>query len=97
MFHIDRVERLFRASCPSPLLHPSLGSALRASLRLFKFIPDEFVDPIEFSPVQSRRATPYYQPGRYTPCSRLRARKRRDITLCSANGQDRADQGSATC
>ena len=58
MFHIDRVERLLRASCPSPLLHPSLGSALRASLRLFKFIPDECVDPIEFSPVPRAGALP---------------------------------------
>jgi len=36
---------LFRASCPSPLLHPSMGFALRASLRLFKFDPVEFVGP----------------------------------------------------
>jgi hypothetical protein len=36
---------LFRASCPSPLLHPSMGFALRASLRLFKFDPVEFVRP----------------------------------------------------
>ncbi len=36
---------LFRASCPSPLLHPSMDFALRASLRLFKFDPVEFVGP----------------------------------------------------
>ena len=36
---------LLRASCPSPLLHPSMGSALRASLRLFKFDPVELVGP----------------------------------------------------
>ena len=36
---------LLRASCPPPLLHPSMGSALRASLRLFKFAPCKFAGP----------------------------------------------------
>ena len=41
------------------LQNKSMYSALLASLWLFKYIPDEFVDPIEFSLFQGIRATGY--------------------------------------
>ena len=41
---IGRDDRIYKMHpCISPLLHPTMGSALRASLQLFKFDPVEFV------------------------------------------------------
>ena len=43
IFRDDRSYKI--RPCILPLLHPSMGSALRASLQLFKFDPVKFVGP----------------------------------------------------